>query len=131
MKLPCRSLAVAIPMGFCGAAGYGALACGGVLAAASEAAVLASGLCAYAAQAVARGVVTLGCLAHARECSGAHRAEAHPTRSVSPGGRRAEAKEMPCPTDLGFQLETREAAGNTDDDPPHGLERERHPRTLA
>ena len=36
-------------MGFCGAAGYGALACGGVLAAASEAAVLASGLCAYEA----------------------------------------------------------------------------------
>ena len=47
------------------------------MAAASEPAVLASGLCAYEAQAVVTvGVVTLG-------CPGAHRAEAHPTRPVS------------------------------------------------
>ena len=42
---------------------YGGLACGGVVAAASEPAVLATGLCAYEAQALATGVVALACLA--------------------------------------------------------------------
>ena len=93
--------------------GAGALACGGVVAAASEPAVLASGLRVCEAQAVATGVVTLGCLG----CPGAHRAAEHPT---SPAGR-AEANRMPCPTDLGFQFETTEAAGNTDDDEDGGL----------
>ena len=90
-------------------AGCGALACGGVVAAASDPAVVASGLRVYAAQAVAKGVITLGCRGDDRETG-------HPARPESRRGKKVAASHTPCPKDLGLQIERREAAGNTDQD---------------
>ena len=81
-------------------AGCGALACGGVVAAASDPAVVASGLRVYAAQAVAKGVVTLGCPAN-------DRATGHPARQESRRGKKVAASQTPCPNDLELKGEKR------------------------
>ena len=78
-------------------AGCGALACGGVVAAASDPAVVASGLRVYAAQTVAKGVVTLG-------FPGDDRESGHPARQESRRGKKVVASHTPCPKYLGANV---------------------------